>query len=153
MSDTVRSMLERWVTAMDAGDWDAIADMVHPDFMDEMPQTGERTRGWKNMRAILEGFPDSRGGAPAAAENITLVEPEPQWAMSPAFTLVQVHGDHDRYTVTMRAHYPDDTFWHAVFLVRLRDGKLWKTTSYFAPEMPAPEWRAPFVERMDETPA
>ena len=150
MPDAVRAMLERWVEAMDTGDWDAIGAMVHPDFVEEMPQTRERTRGWDNMRAILQGFPDSRGGPPAEAEDITVVEPAQQWAMSPSFTLVQVQGDFDRYTVTMRAHYPDDTYWHGIFLVRLRDGKLWRITSYYAPEMPAPEWRAPFVERMDE---
>lgn len=150
MSDGIRTLLERWVEAMDRGDWDAVAEMVHPDYMDEMPQSRERTRGWQNMRAILEGFPDSTGGAPATAEGIQVVEPDAQWVMSPAFTLVKVQGNLDRYTVTTRARYPDGSYWHAIFLVRLKDGKLWRTTSYFAPEFPAPEWRARYVERMEE---
>jgi hypothetical protein len=33
-------------------------------------------------------------------------------------------------------------------LVQVRDGKIYRETAYFAAPFEAPEWRAPWVERM-----
>jgi hypothetical protein len=144
-----RAMLERFVAALGQGDWATAGSMIHPEFVDEMPQSGERTRGWENMRATLEQYPGAEGKGVAQAESVR-VDSDESWAMTPAYTLVKVEGSGERYTVTGRLRYPDGTYWRMVILTTMKGGKIWRTTSYYAPEFPAPEWRKPWVERMDE---
>jgi hypothetical protein len=46
--------------------------------------------------------------------------------------------------VAGRIRYPNGEEWHLVQLVELRDGLIWRLTSYFAAPFEAPEWRATF---------
>ena len=149
MGDDVRALFDRWVDAVSRGDWDTAGTMVHPDFIDEMPQTGERTRGWNNMRAAVEHYPGAGGASPGEMHEFHLISPDERFAMTPAYTLVKVEGSGDLHVATARVGYPDGSYWRMVVLARLKDGKLWRTTSYYAPELPAPEWRKEWVERME----
>jgi len=36
----------------------------------------------------------------------------------------------------------------SLFIIELRDGKMWRDTRYYAEPFEAPEWRAQWVERM-----
>jgi hypothetical protein len=36
-----------------------------------------------------------------------------------------------------------------IVIVELRDGKVAKSTTWYAPPFEAPQWRAPFVERFE----
>jgi hypothetical protein len=38
-------------------------------------------------------------------------------------------------------------------IVEFRDGKIWRDTRYYAEPFEAPEWRAQWVEQMEESPA
>jgi hypothetical protein len=38
--------------------------------------------------------------------------------------------------------------YQAVFMFHVRDGRIAKEIAYWAKPFPAPEWRAPWVERM-----
>ncbi len=66
--------------------------------------------------------------------------------IAPLFTVVRVQGRGDAGTTTLRARYPDGSVWWIVVIYELRDGRIARSTSFFAPEFEAPEWRAPFVE-------
>ena len=59
-------------------------------------------------------------------------------------------GQAEVYTVTARARYPDGSHWYMIVIARMKDGLIHRTTSFYAPEFPAPEWRAQWVERMTE---
>ena len=150
MADDVRALFTRWLDAANRGDWDAMADLVHPDFVEEMPQSGESIRGWKNMRAMLESYPGAEGSAPGSVEDADFVEAPERFAVTPAYTLVRVDGSGDLHVITARIRYPDGSWWRAVFHARLKDGKLWRTTSYYAPEFDPPAWRSQWVERVGE---
>ena len=60
-----RDALERYVEAFERQDLFAIADLMHEDYLEEFPQSGERIRGKQNARTILENYP----GLPSLIEH------------------------------------------------------------------------------------
>jgi hypothetical protein len=54
---TNREVVERYVNGMKARDLDVQAEVCAPDLIVEYPQSGERIRGWANVRAVLENYP------------------------------------------------------------------------------------------------
>ncbi len=149
MVEKPEALFRRWLDAINRQDRAAMRSMLHPEFVDEMPQTGERTRGIDNMLAILDNYPDADRLANAISE-AHIYGAEDRWAMAANFTLVQVVGTADVYTATARIGYPDGSTWYMVILVGLKDGLIHRTTTFYAPLLPAPGWRAAWVERMDQ---
>ena len=148
MPDTnPRELVERRIAAMNARDWDALEPLLHPDYFEDYPQSGERIRGYANVRAALETYPGGldRGGVADAAE---VIGGEDRWVMTPNFSVLKVTGTADVYTVVARATYPDGSRWFVISLTRASEGRLRSATTYFAPEFAAPEWRAHLVEPM-----
>jgi len=47
-----RDTLERFLEAFEQRDLDAVDDLVHNDYVEEYPQSGERIRGKDNWRKI-----------------------------------------------------------------------------------------------------
>ena len=114
---------------------------MHDDFVQEWPQSGERTRGLANVQAVLAHYP----GLPDI--DVTKVHgSEDHWLLSPSSTLLRVIGTGDQYTTEQLLHYPNGERWHAVGIFEFRDGKIAKQTSYFAAPFPPAEWRSPWVE-------
>lgn len=151
MPENPRVLFQRWVDAVNRNDQAALRSMLHPDYTDEIPQTGERTRGPDNALAILANYPDARDAAMAMTD-AELHGADEHWVVAPNFTVIQVEGSDDVYTATSRVQYPDGSRWYVIVLVRLKDGLIHRTTTFYAPEIPAPGWRSEWVERMD-TPA
>lgn len=138
---TNREVIERFVTAlMDAGGRgsDAVDALRHPDFIEDWPQSNERIVGIANMRAI----DDHRPNPPAAGSVEKLVGSEDQFAISPMMTVVQIAGAGDMFTVVFQATYQQGDSWYLVMLCTVRDQRIWRATSYFAPLLDAPDWRA-----------
>jgi hypothetical protein len=146
---TNREIAERYAaTLADAilgGPYDALDALRHPDFVEEWPQSGERIRGGTNMRAI-----DShRANKPAEGSIAQFIGSEDRFALSPMMTVVHVAGTGDTYTIVWRATYQAGDNWYVVMLCTLRDRRVWRATTYFAPLYEAPEWRSEWVERME----
>ncbi|MQA99471.1 MAG: hypothetical protein GEU78_04140 [Actinobacteria bacterium] len=148
-----RNMVERYLQAMKGPiDWESVHELQHPDYVDEWPQSGERTRGRENFRAILENWPGGILDDSLARRRI--VGAEDQWSVGgPVFgafiTPIRIVGSGDVYTWEGEVRYPTEEVWKIVGIVELRDGKVAKTTEYFAPPFEAPEWRSQWVERME----
>jgi hypothetical protein len=104
-------------------------ELRHPDYILEMPQSGERIRGRDNMRAMQEHYP----GPPT-------IRPR------------RVVGAGDVWVVEIRSDYGGRIF-HAVLVVEFRDGKIWRETRYYAEPFEPPAWRASWVERMEDAAA
>lgn len=143
---TARELAELYTDALNRRDWDTLASVVHPDYYVDFPQSGERIRGFANVRAMFEGYPG--GLAPATGEDATVIGGEERWAVAPNFAMVRVTGTPDVYTTVTRATYPDGSTWFVIALVRAEGGRMRSANAYFAPEFPAPEWRAPIAERI-----
>jgi len=136
-----RRIVERYMSAFPSN-FDVLAELRHPDYIEDWPQSGERIRGHDNYVKIHHGYP---GGLPTA-ETRSIRGSEDRWMMSPSFTLVRINGTGDTYTVEGSLAYPDGGLTHLVAILELRDGRVIKVTHYFADPFEAPSWRADWVE-------
>lgn len=107
-----------------AGDEAAYAALVHEDFVQEWPQSGERVRGKAACLNIALNYP----GGP------------------PRISLGRISGEGDHWVVEGTSRYPDGSDYYSVAVLELRDGKIVRETDYFGPTYPAPEWRSQWVE-------
>jgi ketosteroid isomerase-like protein len=123
-------------------DWDRLGDVIHEDAVFEYPQSGERFRGLANIRAQFENYPDMGPGTSQLAE----VFGDDTYALTPSYTVIRVEGTGLKGTAVIRIRYPDDTDWFAINLYEVRDGRISRSRSYFAPDFEAPDWRAPYRE-------
>lgn len=144
---STREVFERWTQAMAAFDFDALRELIHSDYVQEWPQSGERIRGFEAFRALLESYP---GGVVRALEedSARLMHDEERWVMTPGYTVVPLAGGNS-ISSTHRTRYPDGSTWYVINFFTLKDGRIWRATTFFAPEFPAPAWRVHLVERIE----
>lgn len=139
-----REVIRRFYKALNARQFDDIVELVHPDVVQDWPQSGERIRGLKNFRAVLENYPELPSVEPRRVAGA-----EDKWVLTPAWTPLRITGSGDVYTVETRIAYPTGELWSGVSVMEFRDGKASKLTEYFAAPFPAAEWRSPWVERIE----
>jgi ketosteroid isomerase-like protein len=139
-----REIVDRFIKALQAKDLDAQLELLADDFVDEMPQSGERTRGKANYRAIFEQFPGGVGTTDTASR---VVGAEDRWVLTPSFNVLRIEGSGNVFTYVGTVTYADGSTWQVISIAELRDGKLAKTTTWYAAPFEAPDWRAPYVER------
>jgi ketosteroid isomerase-like protein len=139
-----RDVFEAYLKATNARDVDALEAIVHEDFEDVYPQSGERTVGLANLRAILDNYPE--GGFEGLGTG-RIVGSEDRWVLTPAFSVLRIEGTGDTYTGVSRGRYPDGTEWYVVTISEVRDGRVRRSESYFAPAFEPPAWRAAWVVR------
>jgi len=120
-----RATVEALVAAINAGDLRALEEVFTPDVVIEWPQSGERIRGEKNRREIYSRFPSL-----------------------PKVTPRRITGSGEVWVLEASLDYGDGDPYQAVFVLEMRDGRIARETGYWSKPFPAPEWRAPWVERM-----
>jgi hypothetical protein len=136
MTFDARAFFVRFVKAIDELDRQTLEEMIHPELIGDSPQSGERSRGFAGFWAQLEQYPDGGIQNPLATAS-RMIEEEDRWAITPAYTVVPLAG-RTEFTVLMRVQYPDGRWWHIITLVELRDERIYRTESYYAPELAAP---------------
>lgn len=142
---TNEEVVRAYIAGMEARDLDTIEPLLHPDYVLDWPQSGERVRGAAARRAVDEQRP---GGLPEL-EKVHIVGSEDRWVTTPAFTIQRVIGSGDTWWADGSVRYPDGSTWYIVAILELRDGLIHHETNYFAEPFEAPAWRASLVERMD----
>jgi hypothetical protein len=140
-----RTVVERYARAIQDKDFDAQAALLADDFIDEMPQSGERTRGKANYLALVRNYPGGVGTV--EPKSARLVGAEDRWVLTPMFTQLRIEGSGDVYTYVGSVRYPNGDTWQMIAIIELRNGKVAKSTTWYAAPFDAPEWRAPYVER------
>jgi len=107
---TNREVVEQYVQALMARDLDLQGEVIAPDVVVEYPQSGERIRGWANVRAVHENYP---GGLPHELES-KVIGSEDKWVVGPSFNILRIEGTGDIYTLMGSARYPDgpDSYTH-----------------------------------------
>jgi ketosteroid isomerase-like protein len=121
---SIAELIEEHYERLLEGDEAAYTALVHEDFVQEWPQTGERVRGKEACLNIARNYP---GGPPQVA-------------------LERISGEGDHWVVEGTSRYPDGTDYRVVAVLELRDGKVVRETDYFGPLYPAPDWRRQWVE-------
>lgn len=122
--------------------WDRLGEVFHPDAVVEYPQSREVFRGIPNIRAQFENYPELKPGTSELHEIIASTT----YALTPSYTVIAVKGSGDHGTAVIRIRYPDGSWWWAVNLYELRDERIIRSRTYFAPDFEAPDWRAPYRE-------
>ena len=137
-----REVFEAFLRAVNSRKTAALDALVHPDYLETYPQSGERTHGVENLRAIMEHYP---GGYEDKGLDRT-VGSEDRWVVTAAYTLLRIEGAGDTFTSVQQARYPDGSEWHVVSIGEIRDGRVWRVQTFFAPAFDPPAWRSSWVE-------
>lgn len=107
-----RITFERFLAAINSRDADALDDLLHPDFQDQYPQSGEVTRGVENIKSIIRNH--RRGYEDLGQKRV--VGAEDRWVTTPMFTTLRVEGSGNVFTGLQRARYPDGSEWYVVVI-------------------------------------
>jgi ketosteroid isomerase-like protein len=121
-----RVVAERFWRAMAQRDLNAIEKLRAEDFVLEWPQSGERVRGREVAKDIEETYEGQGVLLPRRIVGIGGF-----WVIE-----AMLMNDGDRSFI--------------VSVLEIDEGKIIKQTDYFGDPFPAPEWRAPLIERMAE---
>jgi len=121
----IRAALDRHWAASDANDLETEHLIYHEDAVLDYPQSGERTRGRRNI------------------QNQRAIQPNKK-----RFTVRRIIGGGDLWVTEFILKY-DDKPSYTVSIMEFRGDKVARETQYFADPFVAPAWRAQLVERMD----
>lgn len=140
-----QQLMNGFADVMLTQEWHRLAEFVNADAIFEYPQSGERFRGIANIRAQFENHPGLDPDGSQLQEVIGGVT----YALTPMYTVVAVEGSGDRATAIIRVRYADGSHWWAVNIFEVRDGKIERSRTFFAPEFEPPDWRRPFHDTTD----
>ncbi|HEY7283641.1 MAG TPA: nuclear transport factor 2 family protein, partial [Actinomycetota bacterium] len=118
---------------------DGLGTLRHPEWVAEWPQSGERVPSHEADRKIHENYP----GYPTHELTWAAGEDERR-AQSPLLP-VRVSGGGDLWVGEAVLTYPEGPQ-HAVAVLELRDGLVWRETVYWAAPFDPPPGRARLVE-------
>jgi hypothetical protein len=141
-----RAALERMWKIVTSGEYADLDQVLHPEFVQEIPQSGERVVGIENFRRILENLPGGGSGLTIARDPY-IAGDEEHYVMTPTFSVVKVEGIGDALTSYVKARYPDGSDWYIVTFSSYKDGKILKRVDFYAPFFEPPKWRAQWVEK------
>jgi ketosteroid isomerase-like protein len=121
----IRAALDQHWSASDANDFEVEHRIYHEDAVLDYPQSGERTRGRRNIQ-------NQRASQPSQKR----------------FAVRRIIGGGDLWVTEFILTY-DGKPSYTVSIMEFRDGKVARETQYFADPFVAPAWRAQLVERLD----
>jgi len=121
----IRAALDEHWAASDANDFETEHRIYHEDAVLDYPQSGERTRGRRNIQGQRSSQPNKK-----------------------RFTVQRIIGGGDLWVTEFILTY-DGKPSYTVSIMEFRGGKVARETQYFADPFPAPASRAQWVERVD----
>ena len=121
----IRAALDQHWAASDASDFETEHLIYHDDAVLDYPQSGERTRGRRNIQNQRASQPSNK-----------------------RFTVRRIIGGGDLWVSEFVLTY-DGKPSYTVSIMEFRGDKVARETQYFANPFPAPASRAQWVERTD----
>jgi ketosteroid isomerase-like protein len=121
----IRAALDQHWAASDASDFETEHLIYHEDAVLEYPQSGERTRGRRNIQGQRASQPSKK-----------------------RFSIRRILGGGDLWVTELILTY-DGKPSYTVSIMEFRGEKIARETQYFADPFVAPASRAQWVERMD----
>jgi hypothetical protein len=121
----IRAALDQHWAASDTNDFETEHRIDHDDAVLEYPQSGERTRGRRNIQGQRASQPSTK-----------------------RFTIRRIIGGRDLWVTEFVLTY-DGKPSHTVSIMEFRGDKVARETQYFADPFVPPASRAQWVERMD----
>src|SRR6202522_185407 len=120
----IRAALDQHWAASDASDFETEHLIYHEDAVLEYPQSGERTRGRRNIQGQRASQPSNK-----------------------RFSIRRIIGSGDLWVTEYILTY-DSKPSYTVSIMEFTGVKVARETQYFADPFPAPAFRAKWVERM-----
>jgi len=121
----IRAALDQHWAASDANDFETEHLIYHEDAVLDYPQSGERTRGRRNIQMQRASQPSKK-----------------------RFNIRRIFGSGDLWVTEYILTY-DGKPSYTVSIMEFSGDKVSRETQYFADPFPAPAWRAHLVVRMD----
>ena len=121
----IRAALDQHWAASDANDFENEHRIYHENAVLEYPQSGERTRGRRNIQNQRASQPNKK-----------------------RFSIRRIIGSGDLWVTEFILTY-DGKPSYTVSIMEFRGDKIARETQYFADPFVAPAFRAQWVERMD----
>jgi SnoaL-like domain len=121
----IRAALDQHWAASDANNFETEHRIYHEDAVLDYPQSGERTRGRRNIQSQRASQPSEK-----------------------RFTVQRIIGGGDLWVTEYILTY-DGKPSYTVSIMEFSGDKVAHETQYFADPFVAPTWRAQWVERMD----
>jgi len=139
-----RDAATRLFALMDLGEYSHLDEVFRTEVVTEYPQSGELVRGLENLRNVMSHYP---GGHPRVSpeERVFVGDRGEHRLPSPTDSILRIHDAGDRLVSSIKTRYPDGSDWYTVSVFSFLEGKISKQIVYFAPVMPAPEWRSQWV--------
>jgi ketosteroid isomerase-like protein len=137
-----RDTVEAYVRAQATGDIDRLERLRHPEFVHDMPQSGER---FPSARAYADAHAGYPGGAPILTP-LGVTGPRDQWVVGAGGPL-RVSGRGAHWLGEAELIYPNGERWFEVLFMDFRDGRVVSERSYWAEPFEAPAWRDGLTER------
>jgi hypothetical protein len=137
-----RSVVERYTRALAANDLLTLGKLRHPDWVADLPQSGERFRG---HQAVLEADRNYPGGLPSGAQR-RLGGAADRWALSPSYVPLRIAGRGAHWVSESELTYPSGERVHGVALIEFSHDKAIGERWYYCAPFGAPAWRRPWVE-------
>jgi hypothetical protein len=119
-----RETISRLFSAIQAGDYAVLQEVLTADAITRWPQTGERMTSAMSCIRVYENYP----GGP------------------PTYAVHRISGGGDLWVAELVSDYSDGR-WFTVSVIEFDGAQIARMTDYFGPTIPAPEWRATLVER------
>jgi len=121
----IRAALDQHWAASDVNDFETECRIYHEDAVLDYPQSGERTRGRRNIQGQRASQPSNK-----------------------RFTVQRIIGSGDLWVTEYILTY-DGKPSYTVSIMEFSGEKVARETQYFADPFVAPAWRAQWVERTD----
>src|SRR5580704_10285096 len=121
----IRAALDQHWAASDANDFETEHLIYHEDAVLDYPQSGERTRGLRNIQGQRASQPSNK-----------------------RFSVRRIIGSGDLWVTEFVLTY-DGKPSYTVSIMEFSGNKVARETQYFADPFIAPPWRAQWVEQMD----
>lgn len=115
--------VERFLDAIQEGDYATLRDVLTPEALTRWPQSGEQVTGALACIRVYETYP----GGP------------------PKLKLIRVVGDGDLVVAELIGDYGAER-WYTVSVFEFEGRRIAGMTDYFGPSLPAPEWRMEIVD-------
>jgi len=120
----IRAALDEHWAASNANDIETEHRIYHDDAVLDYPQSGERTRGRRNIQGQRASQPNKK-----------------------QFVVQRIIGGGNLWITELVLTYDSKPF-YTVSIMEFRDGKVARETQYFADPFEAPAWRKQWVEKI-----
>jgi SnoaL-like domain len=119
--------IERFFEAVQAGDGDTLREVLTPNAITRWPQSGEQITGAMACINVYANYP---GGPPKAR-------------------IERIVGEGDVWVAEMISDYGTEQ-WSVISICEFEGPQIARMTDYFAPALPAPEWRRTLVDPLSD---